>query len=561
MNDDEADLVRAVLDTLLREDFPGLRGTVVDGRLRLDHDGLPMSIPLRQEGFLSDLAVDEPRVRHGERDLTSLADVLALLSARVEPVDADGFAAFGQECREALATARTQRTHRAAALDRIAHRPRTGVAGSTVYDTLAAYLGHPVYPTGRSRHGIGADDELRYAPEHHPTFTLRWLGVPPEAVTSAGTLPDWWPTSEELGLPDHQVPFPVHPLAVQGRPVVTGPDRLAVTPTLSMRTLAFLAHPTTHLKLPLPTSTLGLRNRRTIKPGTLVDGAVTQRILAAVLDREPAFAGRILLADEQTYGHADDEMSAFLLRGYPCGLDDAEVVSLSALPARDRDGRTVLADLADRYFDGDHTALLTGYLGLLLDWQVTLLLRYGIALESHQQNVSLVLDRVGRTRIRLLFKDNDGPRIRLDRLSAAFDGTLPADAHPDLLDDRRIMVEETDHLVDVFTTITLHLCAAAIVFGVDRAGGPRLIRDLLAAAVDRHADSQDAALLRARTLHADRLPVKAMVTAGTLLSKQRSGAADVNKFYLLRGPNYLRPTAAVPAARTAEPPGHAGNTR
>ena len=43
-----------------------------------------------------------------------------------------------------------------------------------------------------------------------------------------------------------------------------------------------------------------------------------------------------------------------------------------------------------------------------------------------------------------------------------------------------------------------------------------------------------------RTLLADRLPVKAMLTAGTLLSKQRSGAADINKFYSYTGPNYLR---------------------
>ncbi|MBC3993541.1 IucA/IucC family protein, partial [Streptomyces sp. AC563] len=46
------------------------------------------------------------------------------------------------------------------------------------------------------------------------------------------------------------------------------------------------------------------------------------------------------------------------------------------------------------------------------------------------------------------------------------------------------------------------------------------------------------AVLRARVLNADRLPVKAMVTAGTLLAKERSGAADVNKHYV-SGPNYL----------------------
>jgi hypothetical protein len=49
------------------------------------------------------------------------------------------------------------------------------------------------------------------------------------------------------------------------------------------------------------------------------------------------------------------------------------------------------------------------------------------------------------------------------------------------------------------------------------------------------------AVLRAQVLDAPRLPVKAMVTAGTLLTKERSGAEDVNKHYT-DGPNYLLPT-------------------
>jgi siderophore synthetase component len=199
----------------------------------------------------------------------------------------------------------------------------------------------------------------------------------------------------------------------------------------------------------------------------------------------------------------------------------------------------VTTDLADRYFGGDRLALLAGYLAPLLDFQTTLLLRYGMALESHQQNVSLVL---GQDRIRLLLKDNDGPRLRVDRLHAAFDGATPPDADPALLADRRILVTDTEPLIDLFTTITLHLCAAAVVFALpseDHRHGLAMIRDLLAAAIERHPPGDDAKRLRAATLDADRLPVKAMVTAGTLLTKERSGATDINKFYLRDGPNYL----------------------
>jgi siderophore synthetase component len=529
-----SELLRAVLDTLLREDFQGLRshGSVVDGHLRSG----PLTIPVRHDGFLCDIAVDRPVVEHDGRMLTDLADVLALFRDRAEPADRDGFDAFVTECHDTLATERLQHTHRPAALARIAALPRTGMAGSLRYDTLAAYAGHPVYPTGLARRGITPADQLRYAPEHHPTFTLGWLPVPADRVTSAGTLPPWWPTAAELGMAEGTVAFPVHPLAADDRAVSAGP---AVTPTLSMRTVAVLTDPSVHVKVPLPTSTLGLRNRRTIKPGTLVDGTVTGTLLTRVLAAESRFTDRILLADESTYQHAGDELLAYLVRRYPPGLESAEIVPLAALAARTEDDRPVLDDLADRYFAGDRTALHTGYLALLLDFQVTLLLRYGMALESHQQNVALALDRTpDGTRIRLLIKDNDGPRLRA--------GLLPA-AELARLDDQRIIVTGTGPLIDVFTTITLHLCAAAIVFGtngISRSDGRSLIRDLLAAAIDRHPDSPDRRLLLAGTLHAERLPVKAMVTAGTWLSKQRSGAADVNKFYRFDGPNYLAPPSA-----------------
>jgi siderophore synthetase component len=515
-----SELPRAVLNTLLREDFLGIRtrGSVVDGVLRVDVGGRQVAIPVQPDSFLSDIAVVSPVIECDGRALSDLDSILAVFRDAVDPVDVAGFDAFVTECRDALATERLHHEH-----------PPTARPGRLRYDMLAAYAGHPVYPTGLARRGITAADQLRYAPEYQPEFPLRWAAVPASLVTSTGPLPRWWPTPAELGMRPDAVPFPVHPLTARQVPTVA--ERIAVTPTLSMRTVAVLADPTTHVKLPLPTSTLGLRNRRTIKPGTLIDGAVTGRLLTAVLARESRFADRILLADEQTYAHADDELLAFLVRRQPAGID---AVPLAALNATTETGRPVADELALRHTGGDRVALITEYLGLLLDFQVTLLLHYGLALESHQQNVSLVF---GGPRIGLLFKDNDGPRLHADHLLAGL-GAWPAGGDPALLDDRRILVDSLEPLIDVFTTITLHLCAAAIVFadhGIDR----RLVRDLLCAAIDRHPDSAARRLLLARTLHAERLPVKAMVTAGTLLAKQRSGAVDVNKFYLLSGPNYL----------------------
>ncbi|RJL33652.1 hypothetical protein D5H75_12090 [Bailinhaonella thermotolerans] len=296
-----------------------------------------------------------------------------------------------------------------------------------------------------------------------------------------------------------------------------------------MRTVVVSGEPGTHVKLPLPTSTLGARNRRSIKPGTLRDGALAQRLLARILDREPALRGRVLLPDESTYGHAGDEYLGWMVRRYPEVPADAEVVTVAALAAPAPYGGTVLTDLAVRHRGGDVAALLDEYLRLLLDWNVTLFARYGVALEAHQQNLAIVLSR-GEP-LRLLVRDNDGLLADPGRLRAA---GLDAPA----FGDARMCTQDPHALADVFVTITLHLAAAAVVFAAGL--GPAVLRDRLAEALDAHGGEPAARLLRARTLDAARLVGKSMVTAGTLVPKERTGARDVNKFYGITGPNYLR---------------------
>ena len=300
---------------------------------------------------------------------------------------------------------------------------------------------------------------------------------------------------------------------------------LESVPTLSMRTVALPADPALHLKLPLTTSTLGLRNRRTIKPATLVDGAAGQRLLETVIAREPRFAQTILQADETGYAHAGHELLAVLCRRYPAGLDGSIVVPMAALLSRAPDGRLVIDHLADRFYGGDPPALLDACCRLLFDWQATLF-GYGIALESHQQNISLVLERgrSGWPPARLLFKDNDGPRINIARLRDAL-----GDDAPDPADfaDPRIFGESDRPVLDLFATITVHLCAGAYAFGLAGHGRAHAV------AADR-PDPRPARRGR-RRLAPDRAspapscapvswtlrncPVKAMVTAGTLLTK------------------------------------------
>lgn len=536
----EKRLTLRVLGALLREDVVGLRtrSTLLDRPdgpwLRLPGGPATLLLPVAADGFQCEYAARLPLLRREPAstgtgtadspavgtDLTSCDDILRALRDLAGPEDRPGFDAYAAECRQTLATMRLHDAVGATVHERLARRygedpgTWTGMAGSLAFDTLAAYLDHPVYPTARGRAGL-TDDQLRaYAPEFHPTFTLRW---------ATAHAPQRAPQCAPITLP-------VHPLTAGALPpgaVLTDRPGPEVIPTLSMRTVALAHDPAQHIKLPLPTSTLGLRNRRTIKPGTLIDGAAGQRLLEAVIAREPRFRGTILQADEQRFDHAGHELLAALYRRYPPGLDSALIVPLAALLAPEPGGRRLIDRLADRFYDGDPLALLDAYLTLLFDWQTTLF-SYGIALESHQQNTSLVLDRphpAARTRLRLLFKDNDGPRVNAGRIR--FHG-LPAD-----FDDPRTFTDRDQPLIDMFATITVHLCAGALAFGLPahRDRLLRLIRDRL--------DAMAGPVLRKHLLDADRLPVKAMVTAGTLLSKERSGAADINKHYT-SGPNYLR---------------------
>ncbi|UGQ10893.1 IucA/IucC family siderophore biosynthesis protein [Yinghuangia sp. ASG 101] len=559
----EDTLCAQVLNAWLREDVNGFRRTALPHE-RADGPWLTVrsgprtaELAVRHTLFLCDVTVRRAAPRENGLRLVGLDAVLDFLAAGTAPEDAEGFAAFTAECRAALATARLHDTHRDGVFARLAPNAARGMAGSLVFDTIAAHRDHPAYPTARSRVGFGDREVLSYGPESHPRFAMRWVAVPREAATRRGPLPPWWPPPSRVGLPsrydDSHVTLPAHPstapeaLARAYDGLRYGPEPyLTVRPTLSTRTVAVAARPDDHLKVPLATSTLGLRNKRTITPGSLVDGDAGGRLLRLVLDAEPAFRDRVLIADEHTWGHAGHELLAYLVRRHPAGLGSAHVVTVAALTAPGPGGRPVVDALADTYYGGDPLALHDAYLRLLLDWHVTLWLRYGIALEAHQQNTSLVLDHdtSGRTRLRLLLRDHDGPRVVVARARARLGAAADAVAFA----DPRIPVTESTALADVFTTITMHLCAAAPLFALtDRklitaADATRLLRTRLEEAAAPHADRPDAAVLRTRLLDAARLPVKLMVTAGTLLDKTRSGAADINKHYAHTGPNYLAAT-------------------
>lgn len=594
LDQDEEYLCIRVVDALLRENVRECvtNGTLSDASLlpkelaryfeenqqwlRIDHftQG-SLWIPVMQHDFmqawrLARLPLLE-RSASGWRTLQTMPDILACFRDGLPEREAQGFIEFEQECLTALAHRRTCETERKRWFQEWANEKGT-VNGANMaawpqrllhYDRLAAFHDHPFYPTARAKLGFGVSELNLYSPEFQPEFELNWLAVPrSQYFQSDEALPPCWPTFKRVGLPEHlaatHVLMPVHPfvwknqldqllqgssLAGQG---VRAPDQaMRVTPTLSVRTLALLEAPAWHVKVPLTIRTLGGRNIRTIKPSTIADGHQIQTLLSKIVGQEGSLQGRIVLTDEGTGAHvAHQTFLGFIVRRYPDkDLHSATLVPVAALSADAPSGQKVVDEIVEQFFNGKRDGFLNEYLSLTLQLHLTLWVRYGIALESNQQNSMLVLDDQA-PRMRLLLKDNDAARIHRDHLARRW---------PDLasqiagLQDQRIVVDGELPLAQMFTTITLQLNIAALVETVaaswkqDKVGLYALVRNHIGSVLAQlHSEGESVAFARQILLDDDHLHIKYLLIAATLLDKEATGAADVNKYYGRSAPNFLR---------------------
>lgn len=426
-------------------------------------------------------------------------------------------------------------------------------------DQLASFLDHPYYPTARAKVGLSEADLRRYSPEFCQPFCLRWLAVAKATLTltSLEAKPSWWPEFTHVGLAadlnNNYALIPIHPLTLDsfdGLPqgVIVAPKAwLSVYPTLSVRTVQLAEYPAEHLKVPLSIRTLGQKNIRLIKASTLYDGQWFAEVLSALSVRDPLLLDKYRHVDEQYCGHvAEEKQLAFLLRRYPAPRAGEILLPVAALGSRLPDGRLYLISLLELQNISDVSAWWQAYCQLLVDVHLTLWLRYGIALESNQQNsiVSLTPNQP----LSLLMKDNDAARILPERFATAC---------PDLaervlqLQDPRILVASDEALAQMFITITLQLCLASVLESlaeakiIDRQAGYHILRmaiDTTLTGLELEGVATQVA--RDALFSAAKQPVKYLLQSGSLLDKKISGAADINKFYGQSGPNFLRQAQA-----------------
>ncbi|MEW5289812.1 IucA/IucC family protein [Erwinia papayae] len=422
-------------------------------------------------------------------------------------------------------------------------------------DQLASFLDHPYYPTARAKFGFSEADLRQYAPEFCQPFRLRWVALPREQLrlTAPDARPTWWPLPQQVGLDagmqaDYEL-VPVHPLtlphltALPAGAVIAPAPWLEVYPTLSVRTVQLADHPADHLKVPLSMRTLGQKNIRLIKASTLYDGQWFAEVLSAIGEQEPLLRGKYRHVDERFCGHvAEDKQLAFLLRRYAAPRPGETLLPVAALGSRLPDGRLLLASLLQQPGMPDAANWWREYCQLMADVHLTLWLRYGIALESNQQNA--VLSLTPGEPLTLVMKDNDAARLLPERFKTACPSLA---ARVDQLRDPRISVQDDLALAQMFITITLQLCLAAVLESLaaakllEREAAYQTLRTALENSLtqlEREGVVTDFA--RQQLFASPTQPVKYLLLSGSLLSKEASGAADINKFYGQSGPNFLR---------------------
>ncbi|GGN87582.1 iron transporter [Actinoplanes lobatus] len=255
--------------------------------------------------------------------------------------------------------------------------------------------GHPLHPCCRTRTGMTVADLLAYAPEHHPTFPLRRLRVPPNR---------WYGTANPI-LYAH--PWQAAHLLDQHPWLTDDGPTTPVRPLMSLRTVAPIdggPHIKTAVDIQM-TSAI-----RTVSPAAVHNGPR----LSAFLNRLTADLPLDVLTETEAGAaitdHGPDRHLAHLIRqAPPPGAIPLGV--LATTPA-------ILDTIDDPYtFFTDLTTVLFAPLATILN--------RGVALEAHGQNTLIVLSDGRPTRT--VYRDLGGIRVHTDAGAPDLHGDLPTD--------------------------------------------------------------------------------------------------------------------------------------
>lgn len=478
-----------------------------------------------------DVALDHARLLrwHGRR-------VGGLRPFRVSDrrIVAHGADLGGIELAEALETADwwNERTGRLARFFRLAHgqavfaaaHERNIVARLAAapddllsWEALSCLKDRPFHPLARAK-DWGDSDGSAYAPETMASFALHWVALPRDQMRGSACagqpLADMLldSTSRELlgkaahvcGADDDAwLWLPVHPWQWSWLKRLAAPELAAcidldteageAAPTASLRSLAVIGHPGTHLKLALSVNTLGAV--RTLPPRYLHNAMLASACLERLRERDDWLARHLRLCDENHWWalrqrdalEAEPGELACLLRRYP-PLPGATLMPMAALPAATTDGALPAFDrlLGPAGQEGDAWKLFADMASALLELGLRCFAQ-GVMPELHGQNVLLAFQE--RRITTLVLRDHDTLRICRPLLHAR--GVEVPDYVIDRSTPNTLELSTPGELLAYLQTlaieVNLYAVLAALAERYDReeAHGWRIVRTVLEVCLER----------------------------------------------------------------------------
>ncbi|BCB03733.1 IucA/IucC family protein [Bacillus sp. KH172YL63] len=320
--------------------------------------------------------------------------------------------------------------------------------------------GHHLHPGSKTKTGMSPGDVLRYSPEFHQHFDICFVAVDKEYMENTeiesgiieGTFSSIMPQYEsfmiERGIdPRGYQLLPVHEWQYQHalhslyrdeikKGIVIPIDALCVQcgATSSFRTVIPANRPDRFIKLAVNsqmTSTV-----RSISSQTALNSTVFTDMMDIILEREPALSNFLPLNEIAGYTFKSERneqrrnLTVVIRENREDELEHEVMVTGNSLYAISPfSEKTILAELLDEYCHHRGVPNREGaklffkdYVSITLPGVLTLLTKYGVALESHLQN-SVPVFKNGKP-VRFYFRDWGGARIYKPRLEAQ--GIFPA---------------------------------------------------------------------------------------------------------------------------------------
>ena len=325
---------------------------------------------------------------------------------------------------------------------------------SNLFFEQFAIEGHNLHPGSKTKTGMKPEAVFSFSPEFRQSFFICFLAVRKDCLVSTEIYPDYieseFPETAKMyqvqlrekgyKVEDYRL-LPVHEWQyhnvipdLYAKEIKTG--IIVLFPELAIEGAASSSFRTIWPKLfGKPALKLAVNSQmtstvRSISPQTAMNSVEFTRMMKSIMDREPSLQNFLPINEVAGYSFRSESkeqsrnLTVVARENFDRKLSPGEVAipGCSLYNLSPISGKTLITEIVDEYcchynFDkmNGSASFLKEYLSVVIPGYLTLLVKYGVALEGHLQN-SVPVFKNGKL-VRFYFRDWGGARIYGSRLN------------------------------------------------------------------------------------------------------------------------------------------------